>query len=207
MYFGVSAAGGADSYGYVSEAQLWATGQLVVPDRFAALAPLLGPGVAPLGYRLAQTPGAIVPVYSPGLPLAMAVALKAGGPSAVFYVVPLFGGLAVWLTYMLAEPTFGGRPALMASVLLAASPLFSLPRASSHERRAGDRVVARCLGPGHAPRDGGWTEWGRSRDGVGTGSGRGGDGVGTEAGRGRDGGRLRRRSRIGVRQSSRVRTS
>ena len=33
--------------------------------------------------------------------MAMAVALKAGGATAVDYVVPLLGALAVWLTYLL----------------------------------------------------------------------------------------------------------
>src|SRR5262245_11209347 len=38
-------AGGSDEYGYVSEAMLWASGRLVVPDRLAALSPTLGPSV------------------------------------------------------------------------------------------------------------------------------------------------------------------
>jgi len=124
VHFGTFVVGGADSYGYVSEAQLWTTGRLVVADRLATLAPLLGPAVAPLGYRLARTAGAIVPIYPPGLPLAMAFALKIGGPEAVFYIGPLLGGLAVWLIYVLASRSFDPWTATIACVLFAASPLF-----------------------------------------------------------------------------------
>ncbi len=122
--FGVFVAGGADSYGYVSEANLWATGRLVVPDRLAGLPTWLGRATAPVGYRPALKPGAIVPIYSPGFPLAMALAQRVAGPSAGYYVVPLLGGLAVWLTYVLAERSFGAVTALMACVVFAASPLF-----------------------------------------------------------------------------------
>src|ERR1700738_174311 len=58
--FGIFAAGGADAYGYVSQAQLWAAGRLIVPDPLASLQPALGRATVPLGYTLAKTPGAIV---------------------------------------------------------------------------------------------------------------------------------------------------
>src|SRR5580704_15384877 len=41
IHFGIFVAGGADAYGYVSEASLWATGHLVVPERLASLVPSL----------------------------------------------------------------------------------------------------------------------------------------------------------------------
>jgi len=122
--FGVFVAGASDQYGYVSQAELWTNGRLVVADRFTALAPVLGPGVAPLGYRLAQTPGAMVPTYPPGLPLAMAAAHMTAGPSAVFWVVPLLAGAVVWLTYVLGERTVDRRAALLACLLCASSPIF-----------------------------------------------------------------------------------
>ena len=53
--FGIFAAGGADSYGYVSQASLWAEGRLVVPDPLAEVESVLGPAVAPLGYLRART--------------------------------------------------------------------------------------------------------------------------------------------------------
>ena len=54
----------------------------------------------------------------------MALALKIGGPSAVYYVVPLFGGLAVWLTYVLGGRVDRPITGMIAAVLFAFSPLF-----------------------------------------------------------------------------------
>jgi hypothetical protein len=123
--YGIFAAGGADSYGYVSQASLWAaSGGVVAPDPLAALEPELGAAVAPLGYRMAQTPGAIVPIYPPGLPLSMALALKVGGAGAVYYVVPLLGALAVWLTYVLGARVDGPVTGMMAAIFVAFSPTF-----------------------------------------------------------------------------------
>jgi hypothetical protein len=125
MRYGIFAAGGADAYGYVSQASLWATrGGVVAPDPFAALEPELGAAVAPLGYRLAQTPGAIVPIYPPGLPLTMAVALKLGSAGAVYYVVPLLGALALWLTYRLGARVDRPVTGMMAAIFVAFSPIF-----------------------------------------------------------------------------------
>jgi hypothetical protein len=122
--WGIFAAGGADAYGYVSQAALWADGHLSARDPLAAIAPLVGPSAAPLGYQIAATPGSIVPTYPPGLPLAMAMAQIIGGPSAVYLVVPLFGGLAVWLTYMLGVRIADARAGLLAALLVAFSPIF-----------------------------------------------------------------------------------
>jgi hypothetical protein len=123
IHFGIFAAGGADAYGYVSQAHLWASGRLAVADRLAPLTPLLGPATAPLGFRLARDPGWLVPIYPPGLPMLMAIALKAAGPSAVYFVVPLLGGLTVWLTYLLGRRLAEPRTAMMAAVLVAFSPI------------------------------------------------------------------------------------
>ena len=122
--FGTYAAGGADGYGYVSEAGLLASGQMLAPNRLAGLVPALGAAVAPLGYRLATTPEYLAPIYAPGLPLAMALSRRLGGSEAVFLVVPLLGGLAVWLTYALAARVADRRTGLVAAALLAFSPLF-----------------------------------------------------------------------------------
>ena len=124
IHFGDFAAGGADAYGYVSQASLWAAGHVVVPEPLTTLTPPLGESVAPLGYKLARTPGAIVPVYSPGLPMVMAVALRLAGTSAVSLVVPLLGGLAVWLTYVLGARVAGPITGLVAAGLTACSPIF-----------------------------------------------------------------------------------
>jgi len=122
--YGIFAAGGADGYGYVSQAHLWASRRIVVPDPLAPLEPVLGSAVAPLGYRLGPTPGTIVPIYAPGLPMAMAAALRIAGPAAVYFVVPLLGALTVWLTYVLGARTDRPLTGMLAAVLVAFSPIF-----------------------------------------------------------------------------------
>jgi hypothetical protein len=124
VHFRILSAGGADSYGYVSQAHLWASGQLIVRDPLAPLTPALGDVVVPLGYERAREPGYLAPIYSPGLPMLMALAIRLAGPSAVYVVVPLLAGLTVWLTYALARRTADDRTAFMASTLLAFSPMF-----------------------------------------------------------------------------------
>jgi hypothetical protein len=54
----------------------------------------------------------------------MALAMKIGGESAVYYVVPLLGGLAVWITYALGARVVGPIAGMIAAVLFAFSPIF-----------------------------------------------------------------------------------
>ena len=126
---GLFVAAAADAYGYVSQADLWAQGDVIVEQPWAQTMnwPDAADALAPLGYRPIRpsTSGTdIVPIYSPGVPLLMAAFKLVGGPRAVYYVVPLLGGLAVWFTYLmgrrLAGPFVGGAAAL----LLATSPTF-----------------------------------------------------------------------------------
>jgi hypothetical protein len=56
--------------------------------------------------------------------MAMAVALKLGGVMAVYYVVPLLGALAVWLTYQLGARVDRPVTGMIAAILLAFSPIF-----------------------------------------------------------------------------------
>jgi hypothetical protein len=126
IHFGIFVAGGADAYGYVTEASLLANLHLRMPEPLMAVVPSLGSSVAPLGYRPGTIAGTIVPVYSPGLPLLMAIALKVGGQDAVYYVVPVLGCVCVWLTYVLGSRVAGPRTGLVAAALLACSPTFLL---------------------------------------------------------------------------------
>jgi dolichyl-phosphate-mannose-protein mannosyltransferase len=121
---GIRAAGGADAYGYVSQAQLWADGRLVAPDPLAPLANEVGRAVTPLGYTIAPAYDALVPTYPPGLPLLMAAAQLAAGPRAVYAIVPLLGGLTIWLTYLVGARMADERTGLVAALLIAFSPLF-----------------------------------------------------------------------------------
>ena len=66
----------------------------------------------------------IVPTYPPGLPLVMAAFAGVGGPGAVYWVVPLLGALAVWLTYVLGRRYADATSGAAAALLLAASPVF-----------------------------------------------------------------------------------
>ena len=54
----------------------------------------------------------------------MAIAIRVGGPSAAYLVVPLFGGLAVWLTYLLGARLADARAGVVAAILVAFTPIF-----------------------------------------------------------------------------------
>ncbi len=125
--FGVNVAGGADSYGYVSQSELWARGKLYVDQRLAKELPdyvddwLLTPlGFTPQEHSAVR--GRIVPTYSPGLPMVMAVFRLAFGEPAVYFVVPALTGLAVWLTFVLGRRLNGDATGLFAAVWVASSP-------------------------------------------------------------------------------------
>jgi hypothetical protein len=126
LWFGVTTAGASDSYGYVSQADLWLKGQLVLDQplydemtwRWANWA------LAPLGYRPGERGGTMVPIYSPGLPLQMAAFKAVGGERAVYVVVPLLGALAVWWTFVLGRAVADPAVAALAAFALLVSPVF-----------------------------------------------------------------------------------
>jgi len=125
--------GGADSYGYVSQARLWATGTLRVEPAFGDDRPagLTNAALTPLGYRLSSDQRSIVPIYAPGFPMLASVFARAAGPDAVFYVMPLMAGITVLATYLLGMAVSGRAVGLLAALLMALSPafLFQLTRA------------------------------------------------------------------------------
>ncbi len=119
-------AGGSDSYCYLYQAQRWASGRLQVPEPLAREAP--GPNAAltfaPAGHVPSDTvPGAIVPVCPSGLSIVMAIFVALGSVSAAALVVPLFGALLIWGTY-LAGSRFGPRVGVASAALAACSPVF-----------------------------------------------------------------------------------
>lgn len=122
--FGIRAAGGADAFGYVSQAQLWAEGRLIAADPLAPLANDIGAAVVPLGYAMGANRDTLVPTYPAGLPLLMAAAQRLAGREAVYVVVPLLGGLTVWMTYLIGLRVADARTGLVAALLVAFSPLF-----------------------------------------------------------------------------------
>ena len=123
---GTFVAGGADAYGYLSQAHLWARGmaQIEQPIMTAVSWPFSDWSLAPLGYRPAPHGPVIVPIYAPGFPMVMAVFERLAGARAVFWVVPLLGGVAVWVTYLMGAVLAGPMAGLAAAVLLATSPVF-----------------------------------------------------------------------------------
>lgn len=126
LVWGTWTASGADAYGYVSQALMWADGKLSVSVPLAQGAPWPSPEwtLSPFGWRPALHPDAIVPTYAPGLPLLMALASILAGETAVFWVVPLTGALAVWWTWKVGGELTGARAAAAGAVLVASAPAF-----------------------------------------------------------------------------------
>jgi len=118
-------AGGSDSYCYVHQAEQWASGRLLVPEPLAVAAPWPDAPLtfAPAGHRPSPTvPGAVVPICPPGLSLLMAPFLIAGGPFAMFMVIPLCGAALVVGTCLLGSRVSRGV-GLASAAVTAASPI------------------------------------------------------------------------------------
>ena len=127
VHYGSFAAGGADSYGYLSQARLWMSGIPRVEQPWVQdfSWPNRDWVFTPLGYRPFSPDGTLVPIYPAGLPLLMAAFLGVMGENGPFYAVPVLGAFMVWFTYLLGSEATGGRTvAVLASALLLASPVF-----------------------------------------------------------------------------------
>lgn len=126
LHWGTYVAGGSDSYCYVGQAGLWATGALLAPQPVGFVPPWPNAALtlAPTGFVPSHTiPGAIAPICPPGLSLTMALLWRLAGPSAVYLVVPVLGALAVWLTFLLARHLDGPLSGFLAATLVATSPI------------------------------------------------------------------------------------
>jgi len=77
-----------------------------------------------MGYIPALERGFIVPTYPAGTPLLMALFQRVAGRGAVFYLVPLLGGLCVWMTSALGASAHGRLTGVLAALLVATSPSF-----------------------------------------------------------------------------------
>jgi len=125
LTFGAFAVGGSDSYGYASQARLFAQGRLT--DRIPLAGQFSWPDVnatlTPLAYtEAARSDREIAPTYPPGLPLLMAPLVWSD--RAVHLIVPLFGLVAVWFTYRLGVVLGDGLAGGVAALLLSLSPTF-----------------------------------------------------------------------------------
>lgn len=119
------AGGGSDSYGYVSQADLWLSGQLKTPQPFALKVPWpRGPMTfVPHGYRLSDRGHSIAPLYAPGLSMLMAVAKGLAGHCAIFWVVPLSAALLTVATFGIGRRLASDAVGLIAALLTATSPI------------------------------------------------------------------------------------
>lgn len=126
IWRGSFVAGAADAYGYVSQADLIAHGSLRVEQPFVRTLPwpFADWSFAPAGYRPGRERGVIVPTYPPGVPILMAAFERMANRQAVFYVVPLLGGIAVWMTFVLGASVHNELTGVLAALLLATSPSF-----------------------------------------------------------------------------------
>jgi hypothetical protein len=124
VVFGELVASGADSSGYLHQAQLWVEGRgtLVAPVLDNAPWPLAGWEVAPLGFAPSTTPGLLGPTYAPGLPWLMALGGALAGAPGRFLWTPLAAGLLVWFTFVLARREAPPAAALGAALVVATSP-------------------------------------------------------------------------------------
>jgi hypothetical protein len=123
---GARVAGGADSFGYVSQSYLWLKGDLHIPQPLAPQAPwpFAPESLAPLGYKPGAAPATSVPTYAPGLPMLMAASIVACGACGPFYVGPVFAALLIVGTWMLAlRWTTDRLTRALATVLMASSPV------------------------------------------------------------------------------------
>ena len=157
---GLFVAAASDAYGYVSQADLWARGSPIVRQPFARdmTWPNAAETLAPLGYRPyrpAPHGTDIVPLYAPGLPMVMAIFKLLGGPRAVFLVVPLLGGLAIWATYLMGRRLAGPLVGASAAILLASSPPFLFEIVSPTSDVPATAWWALALGIAHGRRPGG----------------------------------------------------
>jgi len=126
LTYSTTTAAGSDSFGYVSQANLWLTGGLKQPQPWVAQVPWpnKGPTFMPLGYRTPPYSETIlVPTYSPGLPLLMSGAMFAAGYAAAFWIVPLAGGILVLATYGIGKRLGDPWAGLIAAWLVATSPI------------------------------------------------------------------------------------
>jgi hypothetical protein len=123
--FGTFANGGSDSYGYVSQARLFAHGRLTdtIPVSRDYRWPDVEYTLTPLGYTKGQSPGVIAPTYPPGLPL-LFVPFAAFSEKAIYWVVPIFGALLIWMTYRFGVLIGDGSAGALAAVFVALSPTF-----------------------------------------------------------------------------------
>jgi hypothetical protein len=125
LQYGAFVAGGSDAYGYLSQAYGWARGDLPRPYAVPLTLPFAQSdwAQAPLGHRPGTAPHTIVPTYSPGLPLLMAIGIGLADPIGPYLIVPLSAGAFVLATFLLARRMAGPAAGAAAAVIAATCPV------------------------------------------------------------------------------------
>jgi hypothetical protein len=125
LFFGAYAVGGADSSGYVNQAELFARGRLTepIPLNRAFTWPDVAWTLTPLGYVPNRSRRVLAPSYPPGFPLMMAP-LALMQARAVFLLVPICAALAVWCCWRLGLQLGEATAGRMGALLLSVSPTF-----------------------------------------------------------------------------------
>jgi len=126
--FLTTAVGGADTYGYASQADLWLQGRTSVDQPWASAVPWPnGPATfTPLAYAQSydrNRPWTLVSAYPPGLPWLMAAGKAAGGQEGMFWATPMFAALLVLATYGIGSRLASSEAGLIAAYLAATSPI------------------------------------------------------------------------------------
>lgn len=122
---GSGIAGGADSYGYISQANLWLKGVPRISQPAARKVPWPEGQwtFSPLAYRPSPSRDAIVPIVSPGFPLILAALMFVGVQCAAKVVVPITAGILVAATYAIGRRAGSDQLGAAAAWLLATSPI------------------------------------------------------------------------------------
>jgi hypothetical protein len=125
IVLGTHVAGGSDSSCYLNSAVMLARGAVALDQPLVRTASWKSAAetFAPAGFNPSSVdPARLVPICSPGLPLAMA-AFRTLHLSE-FLVVPLLGALAVWLTFVVGTRIDRRFTGAAAALLLVCSPTF-----------------------------------------------------------------------------------
>lgn len=142
-------AGGTDSSGYVSAADLWRRGTLHRPEplHFWSTWQNGMESASPVAYRPGVIRGTEVSVYPLGFPLLCAAASAVAGPLAPYVVAPVMGGVLMLCAFSLARRLDGAAAGLLAAVLIGSSPvmLYHTVHPMSDVPAAACWAVAWCL--------------------------------------------------------------
>ncbi|HEX6161838.1 MAG TPA: hypothetical protein VFZ31_00630 [Vicinamibacterales bacterium] len=127
--FATRSAAGADASGYVSQAEMWASGDLLYNERAIRYDPGEDQWLfSPLGWRPIALSDIIsvrqAPTYPPGLPLLMAIPEAIAGVTGASALVVASTAIAVLAVALIASRLAGGAAAVIAAVLLGFTPVF-----------------------------------------------------------------------------------